>query len=197
MTSKNRQRILECALELFNEHGSMLVSTNHIAGAAQISPGNLYYHFRNKEAIILELMRQMVTLWNSRSQELAQQAPSLSLIEQQLEQVFQTVWSYRFIHRELSPILQAYPSVKSFCVPVLQQRQTEITQIIRLFTQAGIVQCRDDSEIEFIATQLLYIPLFWQNFLDATGQEANRENIQQGIQMMKQLLQPYLSNSAG
>ncbi len=49
-----REKILDTALTLFNNEGTAAVSTNHIAEAAGISPGNLYYHFKNKEEIIRE-----------------------------------------------------------------------------------------------------------------------------------------------
>ena len=47
-----KEAIVITAIELFNEKGTAAVSTNRIAEAMGISPGNLYYHFRNKEEII-------------------------------------------------------------------------------------------------------------------------------------------------
>ena len=46
---KTSQRIVNTSLELFNQLGERSVSTNHIATHMEISPGNLYYHFANKQ----------------------------------------------------------------------------------------------------------------------------------------------------
>ena len=56
---KTRDKIIHTALGLFNEQGTKAVTTNHIAAAVGISPGNLYYHFRNKEDIIRAIFEQM------------------------------------------------------------------------------------------------------------------------------------------
>ncbi|MEQ1783280.1 MAG: helix-turn-helix domain-containing protein, partial [Hyphomonadaceae bacterium] len=58
-----KSRILDTALALFNERGVANVTTNHIAEALNMSPGNLYYHFRNKAEIVRELFARIMQAW--------------------------------------------------------------------------------------------------------------------------------------
>ena len=54
-SEQTRGRILDAAQRLFNERGTAAVSTNHVAAEAGLSPGNLYYHFTDKQEIIRAL----------------------------------------------------------------------------------------------------------------------------------------------
>ena len=58
MAQGTKQRILETSLRLFNQHGTAHISTNHVVDALRMSPGNLYYHYRNKASIIRGLFAQ-------------------------------------------------------------------------------------------------------------------------------------------
>ena len=53
---KTKDRIIQAAVELFNAQGEQNVTTNHIAAHLSMGPGNLYYHFRNKEDIIRAIL---------------------------------------------------------------------------------------------------------------------------------------------
>lgn len=102
-----KQRILEAALTLFNEQGERAVTTNHIAAHLNISPGNLYYHFKNKQAIIFELF----LAYEARVLEYLSVPDDRPLTAADkvnyLKDVFTGLWQYRFMHRDMEHLLNA------------------------------------------------------------------------------------------
>ncbi len=50
-----KTKIKNSAVHLFNTQETLSVTTNHIAKEAGICPGNLYYHYKNKEEIVTDL----------------------------------------------------------------------------------------------------------------------------------------------
>src|SRR5205085_7510058 len=59
MAADTKGRIVTAAVELFNASSVGAVTTNHIAAHLGISPGNLYYHFGNKEEILRAAFARM------------------------------------------------------------------------------------------------------------------------------------------
>ena len=78
---RTRDRILDAALELFNERGTAAVTTNHVAARAGISPGNLYYWFSDKDEIIRELYTRLAgayeQMWSGDESELLDVTPGV------------------------------------------------------------------------------------------------------------------------
>jgi AcrR family transcriptional regulator len=60
--AKNRQRILDVAVRLFEQNGVEQVSMNQIAIEAQIGPGTLYRRYRNKGELCLDLIKDNIDL---------------------------------------------------------------------------------------------------------------------------------------
>ena len=59
--NNNKEKIITKAKELFNSEGYQNVSLRDIAAACGISPGNLTYHFKKKEDLILAVMENIYT----------------------------------------------------------------------------------------------------------------------------------------
>ena len=105
--NKTRERIVEASLELFNAQGERSVTTNHIAAHLGMSPGNLYYHFRNKQAIIAELFVQ----YEERVAAFLRlpEGRTLTVADKTfyLEALLAAMWHYRFLHRDLEHLLES------------------------------------------------------------------------------------------
>ena len=112
MSKKTRQRILDVALQLFNEQGETNISTNHIADELEMSPGNLYYHYRNKDDII----EQLFQLFEERMDQalIVPEGREITLedVWLQLHLVFECIWNYRFLYRDIINILRRNRSLR-------------------------------------------------------------------------------------
>jgi AcrR family transcriptional regulator len=101
---RTRERILETSLELFNRLGEPHVTTAHIADEMNISPGNLYYHFRNKDEIIGELY----AAFEAGLLPLLDVPPGRRIDVEDLwlllHLLFEQMWRYRFLYRDLDEL---------------------------------------------------------------------------------------------
>ena len=57
-SQRSREQILNAALELFSTQGYRATSVRDIAARAEVSTGNVYHHFADKEAIFHTLLNQ-------------------------------------------------------------------------------------------------------------------------------------------
>lgn len=60
-----RERLLKSAIDLFNRKGYAAASVREIVAAAGVSKPVLYYYFRSKEGIYLDIMREGFSLFDS------------------------------------------------------------------------------------------------------------------------------------
>ena len=194
--NKTKDRILQISLQLFNERGERSVTTNHIAAELGISPGNLYYHFRNKQEIIKELAQQyqaetleMLALPVDRPLNANDKISYFQVLSNQL-------WAYRFIHRDVYHLVENNEDFRKiyprFAGQVMQQGQ----KIYRAFVDAGLMRMTD-SEIEALIINLWIVLTNWTKFLYMSGHISDNTHLEekwvwQALRQMVFLEGPYL-----
>jgi AcrR family transcriptional regulator len=135
--TKRRERILATSLQMFNEQGSHKVSTNHIAKAMGISPGNLYYHFKNKEHIIRELLACLIEGFDSLVQVRGELKSGIDLIAETIEATAQLIYAYRFIYIELAALLTRDEMFKAMYYDIKTRRAQEFATLFDFVSQMG------------------------------------------------------------
>lgn len=189
----NRQRIIDTALSLFNAHGTGVISTNHIADAAGVSPGNLYYHFGNKEEIIRELFERLFTAWDEIFQLPTSRAPSMDDLDAMIAANYRVIWEYRFAYRELAALLHNDPELQENYLAVRQRGYEGFANLIEAFVIAGVMSPPADTQELAILTELCWIVSEqWPINLELSGRPLDSDGIMAGAALLRWILKPLL-----
>ncbi|MEQ1511357.1 MAG: TetR/AcrR family transcriptional regulator [Lysobacteraceae bacterium] len=194
MARQTRQRILDTSLAMFNTQGEPNVTTNHIADELEISPGNLYYHFRNKDDIIEQLFARYEERMDNALAAPSGRLPELEDIWLQLHLVFECIWDYRFLYRDLVEILSRNRRMRLRFARILKRADERAHLVMRGLSQAGIMRGSAD-ELNAAATNVLVLSTFWLNYSAARGDRDEQIAIRQGIIQVMMLLAPFLRDA--
>ncbi len=194
MARRTRERILELSLALFNERGEPNVTTNHIADELEISPGNLYYHFRNKDDIIEQLFARYEERMDEALLQPEGRLPNLEDIWLQLHMVYECIWDYRFLYRDLVDILSRSRKVRLHFSRILRRATDNATEVLKGLVSAGVMRASAD-EVQALATNILVIATFWLNYSGVRGEKDEQEAIRAGIRQVMMLLAPFLRDA--
>jgi AcrR family transcriptional regulator len=195
---KTRERIVQCSLELFNQLGERSVSTNHIAAHMEISPGNLYYHFPNKQAIIAELFSEYETLVNTFLRPPKGRQASVEDKRYYLLEILDGMWRYRFLHRDLEHLLDADPELAARYRRFSQHCLIQAMAIYGGFVEAGILQM-DKVQIESLTLNTWIVLTSWVRFLCTTREDNSRlsqDAMRRGVYQVLMLESGYVTAAA-
>jgi AcrR family transcriptional regulator len=206
MARQTRERIIEISLAMFNAQGEPNVTTNHIADELEISPGNLYYHFRNKENIVEHIFARFETRMDQALIVPDNRLPNLEDVWLQLHLIFECMWDYRFLYRDLVDILSRNRKLRMHFARILSRASSSTSDVLKGLARAGIVRATQD-EIRATAENVLLVTTFWLNFnavrgarADGTRSPENRtgpdqEDLTHGIYQVMLLIAPFLRDA--
>jgi len=197
MAKRNtRELILQTSLFLFNELGEPHVTTNHIADEAEISPGNLYYHFHSKQDIILELFKRFAV----QLQPLID-VPQDSILEAddlwfQLHLSFELKGHYRFLYRNFADIAAEIPMLDRAFRGLFRRERQAAANLISGLERRGIMHI-GDIEKDLLLDNLMLALIYWIPYAELlTPRGLEKSNIQvRAIAGVLQMVTPYLAEA--
>jgi AcrR family transcriptional regulator len=192
-----KTRILDAALALFNEQGTASVTTNHIAEALSMSPGNLYYHYRNKAEIVRGLFARITAAWAENYAVPAGVMPDLAMMERMVAGNFAIQARYRFFFRDLTLLLNADPELAAGYRSNRDAGIANTKALLGLFENVGVLIPLGDEQVLDDITQLLWlVGDFWLVFRDTGGTAFAQTDTEQGVRLFRRIISPYLQGAS-
>jgi AcrR family transcriptional regulator len=194
---RTRERILELSLRLFNEFGEPNITTTVIAEEMNISPGNLYYHFRNKDDIVnsifvqfeAEIERILMVPGGRRS--------NIEDVWLYLHLMFELIWRYRFFYRDLNDLLSRNRKLELHFKLILAHKIKVARQLCEDLRSEKSLEA-SDAEIGAMATNMVVVATYWlsyeyvRNPRKYAEQQAMSDALARGCHQVLSLVGPYL-----
>ena len=196
---RTAERIAAVTLELFNRFGEPNVSTTMISSELGISPGNLYYHFPSKDALVNHLFDQ----YEGAMLSLLDAAGDVQDIEDAwffLHSLFEQVWNHRFLYRDLNNLLSGNRHLEKHFHEVLERKTHALRMMLESLAAKGLMAIDPDS-VETLSASMAVMVTYWLSYeyvrdpRRAMEPESAGVALSRGARHVLALLSPYMSSA--
>ncbi len=185
-----KEDILEASRELFNEKGTQSSTTNHIAKAMDISPGNLHYHYKNREEIVRLLYIQM----RKETTPPADKIPkNLASLREHEKLVIKIRWEYRFFFKEMLSLFARDAELEELYIKDNIAHRRRIRQVLNNLIVGEELSISDEEDIDFLVDSISLSWQFYSSLLHTLGQELDATTIHNVIKYTRSAMKPYLT----
>ncbi|RJQ53247.1 MAG: TetR/AcrR family transcriptional regulator [Actinobacteria bacterium] len=194
MTDRDtRERIIDAAIDLFNELGTGAATTNHIARAAGISPGNLYYHFRNKEEIILAIYERAISVYDNVWREAGAAPPGPEVMLDLLHKAFTHQWKYRCLQREFPVLVRRDEALASRYREMQDRRREMFRALFASWIDAGYARPLSDDQLDDVILASWVLGETWFAYIASMGRADDIGELRRGGRLVYTIIRPHLT----
>ena len=194
---RTRERIVETALALFNRFGEPHITTADISDEMEISPGNLYYHFRNKDEIIAELFAAFERRLDGLLVSPEGRSAGVEDLWFLLHLLFEAMWDHRFLFRDLDEILSRYRKLASRFALIMRRGSRTVIELCRGLVATGAMEA-SEREIAALADNVGLVATYWISYqrISAGERPADAVSLDRAAYQVLSLIAPFLRGNA-
>lgn len=190
---KTKDKILQTALDQFNENGSSKITTNHIAETMGISPGNLYYHYRNKEEIVLTLWENMVGEINIPFYDTPSKDQGVDFVHF-LHEFFSISYKYRFFWLEMAVLLGKDPVLKKKYTTRARHLLEQYKLTVYHWHKIGLIHpTLSKNDLDQLIENTFFLTQFWALHTYIHEDEITPESLMKGAGRIIKSIKPCLA----
>ena len=192
---KTRDRILDVSLNLFNAEGEATQTAVDIANALDMSPGNLYYHFKGKEPIINALFdrfeeEMQIILGGTHG--------TVTSIEDNWVFVYivlEEIYDFRFFYRNIGGMMERYPALATRFRKILAMKRQAIESILNQLEKRDVFTI--DRRLRApLVQQMQSTMTFWLSLDLVEGSERSGPSlIHDTVLQIMLLIVPYMGDA--
>lgn len=192
--SKTKQRILDAALQQFNELGTDAVTVRSVADAVGISHGNLCYHFKNTDVLIEALYQQLVEEIGAAVFQMQTGEQSLRNWYVQVEATCRLLYQYRFLLLDFTRICRRLDTIRSHFRQLMVVRRQQMSELIATMVENGRLQEPwIESQYDTLISQVLLMGDAWIPHAEIHSDLTGEPLIRHYSRLFFSMLAPYLT----
>lgn len=193
-----KERILQVALELYNNQGVNTITSRHIAAEMGISPGNLHYHFKQTDEIIKSLYDRLALDFDAIVKGLGTvDRIDLDTMKEYVDQSFALSYKNRFIFLHFVEIGLRIPAIKKEYAALTKRREKEFLLLFEQLQTTGLLRTDLPKEVlQSLVTQIFIIADFWLSNNELTVRLKGSKAIDHYRRVFLHMLYPYLTSEA-
>jgi AcrR family transcriptional regulator len=190
-----RDKILDKALEMFNERGIEYVGLRELAAVLDMRVSNITYYFPTKDDLVYALSLEL----SKKNAALIAERESLTMLAflQVLHQVFQNHVTFRCLLLSVVHLLQQNKHMAAAYKKTQNVRNATLKLNLQALEGGGYLKIQDGTDREFLVSGISLISRFWISEAAVSFRNlSTEEQIRYYLLLLTKLLMPYSTAKA-
>ncbi|SFS40024.1 transcriptional regulator, TetR family [Zhouia amylolytica] len=172
---KTKQRIINQAIALFNKDGVRNVTIRNIASEMAIAHGNLTYHYKNKEDLLLAIYGQM-RIEMSQSYILSKDsATSFEHFHRLLLHLEHFQLKYRFFNLDVLEISRTFSKINEVLQDTLLLRRDQMVKLFQGFLDEDLIDGTSVDDYTRLRHTIRILITFWLSQMEVFPESGTKE----------------------
>ena len=197
---RTSERILVTATQLFNERGERNVTASDIALELDMSPGNLYYHFKGKDAILGALF---TGYYRALAGILATPILESSFLEDEnalerswlfLTVLLETMYDARFLYSNQNDLMQRYPDIDRGMRRLMSLKKEAARQLATTLLVSVDISSQPQ-RLQHVSDSMALTLMHWLNFEQLSADPVSpQQTVHRAVLQVLSHCAPYLGD---